>query len=54
MTKIYACSRPNACCPSIELLADGKTIEIEDDDGDTVDMTKKQWEDLRKIETKDL
>ncbi len=52
--KIYLCNRPNACCPSVELLADGNTIEIEDDNGDTVQMTKSEFEELKKIELKDL
>jgi hypothetical protein len=44
--KTYLCGRPNACCPTVELLPDG-TVEIEDDDGDTVHMTKAQYEILR-------
>lgn len=51
--KISMCGRPS-CCPTVELLPDGVTIELEDDDGDTVHMTKAQWEDLRKAEIKEL
>lgn len=52
--KIFLCNRPNACCPSVELLADGVTVEIEDDDGDTIQMTKAQFEILKNTNLKDL
>jgi len=49
------CGNPKGgCCPEVTLLADGLTIEIEDDDGDTVEMTKEQFEILKKTEIKDL
>jgi len=52
--KKMLCGRPGACCPTVELLPDGLTIEIEDDDGDTVQMTKSEFEMLKTVELKDL
>ena len=52
--KVMLCGRPNACCPSVELLADGLTIEINDDYGGNVQMTKAEFEQLKQTNIKDL
>lgn len=53
--KTYLCGRPGCNgCPSVELLADGLTVEINDDYGGSVQMTKAEYEELRKTAVKDL
>jgi len=56
--KITLCGRPNACCPTVELLPDGVTIEIEFDDGESTQMTKSEFENFKeqisKLNIKDL
>jgi hypothetical protein len=52
---VFLCGNPKGgCCPEARLLPDGKNIEIEDDSGDTIEMTKEQFEILKKTEIKDL
>lgn len=49
------CGRPGCHgCPEARLLPDGVTIEIEDDDGDTVQMTKAEFETLKTTKIEDL
>ncbi len=49
------CHRPGCTgCPDVHLMPDGKTIEIEDDYGGNVQMTKTEFEQLKKTEIKDL
>ena len=47
ISKVMLCGRPNACCPEARLTYDG-TIEIEDDDGNCIYMTKEQFEVLKR------
>jgi len=46
--KIMLCGRPNACCP--ELTIEGDQVQIEDDYGNTVHMTKDQLKVLQSAE----
>ena len=47
LKEVNLCGRPHACCAVARLLYDGVTVEIEDDDGNCVYMTKEEFNNLK-------
>ncbi len=46
--KVVTLCGSQGCCPKVEIAADGN-VEIKDDFGGTVKLTKEQWQELRQI-----